>query len=134
MAHNGQPHTAESYADMGGRGPLEATAPEYVPQHTTVAVQDYDWEEPGEMDPSGQTRLKARYLPPSPKGGAYAPPAFGQAQPGSPVAYPRVYGANADVTVGKQPSKEEAAFEEGSDIPPGAAHFGVMAISCMLFL
>ena len=103
-----------------GTGPLQASAPEYVPQHTTVAVQDYDWEEPGEMDPSGQTRRKARYLPPSPRGPGYTPPLFGQGQPGSPVSYPKVYGATADVTVGKQPSKEEAAFEEGSDIPPGA--------------
>ena len=117
MARQGQPQPSEYDQAMTGHGPLEASAPEYNPQHTTVAVQN--WEEAGEVDPSGQTRLKARYLPPSPRGPGYSPPMFGQEQPGSPVAYPRVYGATADVTVGKQPSKEEAAFEEGSDIPPG---------------
>lgn len=117
MAWGGPPPPAEDTSARPEHGPLEASAPEYVPQHTTVAMND--WEEPGELDPSGQTRRKARYLPPSPRGPGYTPPLFGQAAPGSPVSYPKVYGATADVAVAKQPSKEEAAFEEGSDIPPG---------------
>ncbi|KAK9864111.1 hypothetical protein WJX84_001594 [Apatococcus fuscideae] len=120
MAWGQQQPPAEEASGRPEHGPLEASAPEYVPQHTTVAMND--WEEPGELDPSGQTRRKARYLPPSPRGPGYTPPLFGQAAPGSPVSYPKAPIANTNVKAYAAPAfNDRTSVDNRRAAPPTEA-------------